>query len=58
MKSSEFHKLVRANGWIAIRQTGSHVVYEKDGKSVVVPFHGSKEMNKGLEVKLRKVMGL
>lgn len=30
MKYDEFHRLVRANGWTALRQLGtSHVIYKK-----------------------------
>ena len=58
MKSSELHRLILRNGWIAIRQAGSHVIYEKDGKSVSVPFHGSKEMGKGIANRFIREMGL
>lgn len=58
MKSSEFHKLILMNGWMEVRQAGSHKIYEKDGKRVTVPYHGSKEMKKGLVLKLKKEMGL
>ena len=58
MKSSELHRLIRQNGWMAIRQTGSHVIYEKDGKMVSVPFHGSKEMGTGIAKKFIREMGL
>lgn len=58
MKSSEFHRLVQINGWKEIRQTGSHIIYEKNGKQITVPYHGSKEMKKGLVMKLKKEMGL
>ena len=58
MKSSEFHRLVQINGWTAIRQAGSHMIYKKNGKMVTVPYHGSKEMKKGLVLKLKKEMGL
>ncbi len=37
---------------------GSHEIYQKDGKQIVIPNHGSKEIGKGLEQKLRKEMGL
>lgn len=57
MKSTEFHKLVRQYGWIPTRQSGSHVIYEKDGVMVIIPYHGSKEMKKGLVMKLMKQMG-
>ena len=56
MKSSELHRLILKNGWRSIRQTGSHVIYEKDGKTVSVPFHGSKEM--GIARRFIREMGL
>ncbi len=58
MKSSEFHKLVKRNGWKLLRVSGSHYIYEKDGKTYPVPFHGAKEMGKGIENKIKKEMGL
>ncbi len=58
MKSSEFHRLILANGWKEVRQCGSHIIYEKNGKQITVPYHGSKEMKKGLVLKIRKEMGL
>ena len=58
MKSSELNKLILAAGWRVVRQSGSHVIYEKDGRVYPVPFHGSKEVGKGLEMKIRKEMGL
>jgi predicted RNA binding protein YcfA (HicA-like mRNA interferase family) len=59
VKSSELHRLIRKNGWIAVRQEGSHIVYEKNGNEAIsVPFHGSKETGKGIELKFKKAMGL
>lgn len=58
MKSSEFHRLAQINGWKEIRQAGSHIIYEKNGKQITVPYHGSKEMKKGLVMKLKKEIGL
>ncbi|MGC4100864.1 type II toxin-antitoxin system HicA family toxin [Ferruginibacter sp.] len=58
MKSSEFHRLVKKNGWTLLRVEGSHYIYEKNGKSYPVPFHGPKELGKGLEMKMKKEMGL
>lgn len=58
MKSSEFHRKVKKNGWIHLRTEGSHYIYEKDGRTYPVPFHGAKELGKGLEVKMTKEMGL
>lgn len=58
MKTTEFHRLVRAHGWEVLRQTGSHVVYKKGTRIYPVPYHGSKELGFGLERKMRKEMGL
>ena len=58
MKSSELNRLILKNGWLVTRQRGSHVNYEKNGISYTATFHGSKEVGKGLEMKIKKDMGL
>ena len=58
MKSSELHRLILKNGWQKVRQAGSHVIYEKDGKVVSVPYHGAKEMGTGIANKFIRGMGL
>ena len=58
MKYSELHRLIIRNGWEIVRQTGTHVIYEKDGKHYPVPNHGSDEVKKGLEIKIKKMMRL
>ena len=58
MKSSELHRLIQKSGWQIIRQTGSLVIYEKNGKAYPVPYHGSKEVQKGIEMKIKREMGL
>lgn len=58
MKSSELHRLIQNRGWQIKRQTGSHVIYEKNGKIYPVPDHGSKEVHKGIEMKIKREMGL
>lgn len=59
MKYSELHKLIKMNGWIFDHATGSHYFNKKKGKlSQPIPFHGSKEIGKGLEKKLIKELGL
>jgi mRNA interferase HicA len=58
MKYSEFHRLIKANGWGKCRQSGSHVVYEKNGVKATVPDHGSKEMHEWLRRKPEKDMSL
>jgi len=58
MKSSEFHRQVKKNGWKHIGTEGSHYIYEKNGRRYPVPFHGAKELGKGLEKKMMKDMEL
>jgi mRNA interferase HicA len=58
MKYREFHRMVKSNGWEHIRTEGSHYIYEKDGRTYPVPYHGAKEIGKGLEKKMIKEMGL
>ena len=58
MKTTEFHKLVRENGWMVLRQTGSHVIYKKGSVIYPVQYHGAKALGTGLEKKMSKEMGL
>lgn len=58
MKSSELHRLILKNGWRLLRVTGSHYIYEKDGITYPAPYHGAKEVGKGIEKKIKKDMGL
>ena len=58
MKSSELNRLILRNGWIILRQSGSHVVYGKGDITYTATFHGSKEVGRGLEMKIKKDMGL
>lgn len=39
--------LLKKNGFVFKSQKGSHIKYEKDGKIVIVPNHGSKGIEKG-----------
>ncbi len=58
MKYSEFHRIIRKNKWIHLRTKGSHYIYEKDGRTYPVPFHGAKEISEPLRKKIVKEMGL
>ena len=59
MKYSELHRLIKANGWVKLRQMGtSHVIYKKGSITYPVPDHGAKEGGTGLEKKIKKDMGL
>jgi predicted RNA binding protein YcfA (HicA-like mRNA interferase family) len=40
LKAKELIKLLKQNGFIFIRQSGSHAIYKKPGnKMIVVPIH-------------------
>lgn len=58
MKSSELNRLILKNGWKVVRQSGSHIIFEKNGIHYPATFHGSSEVGKGLEMKIKKEMGL
>ncbi len=58
MKSSELHRLVVQNGWELERVSGSHYIYKKGDRTYPVPYHGSKEVGKGIEKKIKKEMEL
>jgi len=55
MKSSELIRIAQRYGWKLSNQDGtSHREYRKDGNSIVIPFHGSKEVPTGTCNKLLK----
>ena len=55
----EFHKIVRLNGWVQIRQMStSHIIYKKGKRTDPVPYHKGKEVGKGLEAIMKKDMKL
>ncbi|HEY1870013.1 MAG TPA: type II toxin-antitoxin system HicA family toxin [Chitinophagaceae bacterium] len=60
MKSSELLRLLLRDGWIIIRQTGSHIILRHPVKpgQINCPYHGQKEVGKGLEIKIKKEAGL
>lgn len=52
--AKDMMKLATENGFEFIRQTGSHRVYNKEGKVTIIPVHGSKDLGKGLSHKIQK----
>ena len=50
--------LLKKNGFIFKSQKGSHLKFEKDGKIVVVPNHGSKGIEKGTFHSILKEAGI
>lgn len=60
MKSSELLREFLRHGWRIESQRGSHVklAHPKIQGPIIFPNHGSKEVGKGLERKIRKLAGL
>ena len=60
MKSSELLRLLKKDGWFVVRHSGSHIILKHAMKKgqIVCPFHGSHEVGKGLEKKIKKDAGL
>jgi predicted RNA binding protein YcfA (HicA-like mRNA interferase family) len=60
MKSSELLRLLQKDGWYAVSQKGSHIKMRHPSKRgiLIVPNHGSSEVGKGLEMKLKKDAGI
>jgi mRNA interferase HicA len=50
VKYNELFRLLKQDGWYIVRQKGSHVILQHSKKKgqLTVPFHGSKEVKKGL----------
>jgi len=60
MKSTELLRMVERAGWIVVRQEGSHRIlkHPERKETIVIPFHASKEVGKGLANKILKQAGL
>ena len=50
--------LLKKNGFVFKSQKGSHIKFEKDGRIVVVPYHGSKGVEKGTYYNILKQAGI
>jgi len=60
MKSSALLRQFKKAGWYEDRQSGSHIIMKHPARkeSISLPFHGSKEVGKGLAEKLMKQAGI
>ncbi len=60
MKCSELLRLLRKDGWYTVTQKWSHIKLRHPTKSemIIFPNHGSQEMGKGLEKRIKKQAGL
>ena len=50
--------MLQENGFTLKSQKGSHMKFEKDGKTVVIPNHGSKGVEKGTYYNIMRQAGL
>ena len=58
MRPRELIKLLESEGYVFVRQSGSHAIYKKQGtKIIVVPIH-SKDIPKGTLNGILKDAGL
>ena len=60
MKCSELLRLLLKNGWVKVSRKGSHIKLKNTNNSniIIFPDHGSQEMGKGMEEKIKKIAGL
>ncbi|MBR1465056.1 MAG: type II toxin-antitoxin system HicA family toxin [Bacteroidaceae bacterium] len=59
MKYTELHRRFIKAGYTFSHAEGSHYFYKKDGQlTEPIPYHGAKEISKGLANKLIKKYGV
>lgn len=60
MKCSELYRILTKDGWFPVSQVGSHIKMRHKTKHGIIIFanHGSQEVGKGLENKIKKDAGL
>lgn len=56
MTAQEALRRLKREGWIIVRQTGSHVQLVKDGQRITVPNHRG-DLTPGVERDIRKKAG-
>ncbi|MEA1980677.1 MAG: type II toxin-antitoxin system HicA family toxin [candidate division Zixibacteria bacterium] len=60
MKYSELLRLLLKNGWYTVSRKGSYIKlrHRENPNTIIFPDHGSREMGKGMEIKIKKIAGL
>ena len=58
MKAKQIIKILMQNGFIKVRQKGSHIRLSKENKHTTVPLHASKDIPIGLLKKIEKDTGV
>lgn len=56
MTAQEAIRKLKREGWREVRQAGSHKIFRKDGKIVVVPDHRG-DLKPGVEADIKKKAG-
>ncbi len=51
-------KILKALGFLEVRQKGSHVILKKEKKLIVVPIHKGKPLKRGLVRLIIKEVGI
>ena len=54
LSGKDMVKLYEKNGWVVLRQNGSHIRVKKGNVKETIPNH--KELKKGTEIKLLKTL--
>ncbi|MCL2645184.1 MAG: type II toxin-antitoxin system HicA family toxin [Betaproteobacteria bacterium] len=58
MNGKQVISLLKAQGWVLQRISGSHHVMGKDGIRVPVPVHGTKDIKPGTLANIARVTGI
>jgi mRNA interferase HicA len=58
MNSKQFKKWLEQQGASFLQGKGSHLKVFLGGKQTILPMHGTKEIGKGLEAKIKRDLGL
>jgi len=58
MNSKEFKRWLALQGATFTQGKGSHLKIMLAGRTSVLPMHGTKEIGKGLEAKIKRDLGL
>ena len=58
MNSKQMKKCLELQGAIFVKGKGSHLKVYLNGRQSVLPMHGTEEIGKGLEVTIKRQLGL
>ena len=60
MKCSELLRLLKSDGWYEVSRKGTPIklIHKEKNGILIFPDHGSRELGKGLESKIKKEAGL